>query len=152
MAAKKQLFIEFTAREETIRDDRGDGGPYSGYRESETHLEVHGLHRKPVESFGESLDVDDAVYRSSEGWLVVVRYKTGSTFGSQRGCYSFIAIFKNRAAAKTLADELEKDNAHSKKFTFLPKTKNPAYDEIHCSWKGYFERMEYVDVIGLGIE
>jgi hypothetical protein len=147
----KNLFIEFTAREEIIRENRGNDNKHDGYREAKIHLTVQGLHRKSGEPFGESLDVDDSVYSSSEGWLVVVRYRTGSTFGTKSGCYSFIAIFKNRAAAQTLADEIEKDNVQSKKFTFLPKIKNPSYDEIFCDWKD-FDRMEFVDVIGLDIE
>lgn len=148
----KKLHINYDANSHTDSDnDEGDGSPYSGYRSTYIDLTVHGLTRSSKESFGDSLDVDDKVYAGDEGWLVVVRYSTGSTFSKESGAYKFIAVFQRRAAAQTLADEIKKDYRESKNFKFLPKTKNPAYDVIYCSWKGYFERLEQVQVLGLGI-
>ena len=148
----KQLYIDFESRSTTISDDYGCNGPYTGFRETETTIDVNGLLRESEETFGETVDVSDETYKADAGWLVVVRYSTGGTFSREHGRYEFVAVFNNVREAKALAKEIQKDNDSSKKFSFTPQTKNVAYNEIHCSWKGYFERLENVEVLGLEIQ
>lgn len=153
----KKLYIDFTATEDVDEDTYGDDGPYTGYRETSTSIDVRSLHRTPVETFGEDVAVDAKTFNAKEGYLVVVRYSTGSTFGRENGKYLFVAVFADRDDADALAAEIEKDNDNSSrkdKWTFNPKTPNVAYakDGIHCSWKGYFERLERVDVESLRIK
>ena len=153
----KKLYIDFTATEDVGEDTYGDNGPYTGYRETHTSIDVRSLHREPVETFGEDVDVDAKTFNAKEGYLVIVRYSTGSTFGHETGKYLFVAVFTDRDDADALAAEIEKDNKNSRnkdKWTFNPKTPNVAYTEggIHCSWKGYFERLESVDVESLRIK
>jgi hypothetical protein len=144
----KKLHIDYNATTETIEDTYGDEGPYTGYRETSIDLTVNKLTRNAVEAFGEDLIVDDETFNAKVGYLVIVRYRTGSTFGSESGCYSFIAVFPNREDADKLANEIESNVKVKDDYTFHPKTKNVAYEKegIYCSWKGYFERLEHVDV------
>jgi hypothetical protein len=153
----KKLYVDFTATEDVEEDTYGDDGPYTGYRETSTSIDIHSLSRESVETFGEDVEVDDKTFTAKEGYLVVVRYSTGSTFGRERGKYLFIAVFDDLDDAESLAAEIKKDSAagnRNDKWTFIPKTPNVAYakDGIHCSWKGYFERLESVDVESLRIK
>jgi hypothetical protein len=147
-----KLYIDYDATERIISDDYGKNGPYTGYRESEKDLTVNALRRKAVGPFDDSIEVDKLVLCVEIAWLVVVRYRTGSTFGHTSGEYAFIAVFDNRRAAKSLADEIQQDYKNSKCYELCPKIKNPAYNTISCSWKGYFERLENIEILGVPVE
>lgn len=80
----------------------------------------HGLHRDEIFGDFEKGDV---------GHLVVVRYTTGSTFGSQHGYWGIIGFYKNADDAVAVEKSIDDDTY-----------------EGYTYWKGYFERLEGVEI------
>ena len=154
----KQLYIDYDAESVVIEDTQGENGPNTGHCETETSLSVKGLYRSSPETIGTDIRVSDDCFDVKIGYLVVVRYSTGSTNGSERGAYKFVAVFSDADNAEKLSKEIKKQNkkygTQRTGFTFKPKTKSPNFDSgiLYCSWNGYFERLQDVEIHSLRIK
>lgn len=153
------LFVDFdtSAHQGMNHVDSTPGESYSGFDHNVIELTVNRLCRKTPEPFGEELVVSEKVYESEEAYLVVVRYTTGGTFGQSEGEYRFIGVFKTRKEATALSKEIQKayddyKRNNSGKYSFVPETENPNYKEIYCSWHGYFEHLDRIEIHSLGID
>jgi hypothetical protein len=61
-------------------------------------------------------------------YCVVVRYKTGCTFGSVYGCGTVAAIYDSKERANKAVEEINNKTFES--------------PQGYCEWVGYFERLE----------
>jgi hypothetical protein len=82
-------------------------------------------------------------------WSVVARYQTGSTFGTIYGDYSIVGIYNDANKADDIRKAIENDYRCKTKEhgSFKPPHESPNYSGE--SWKGYFERLEGVEVDSL---
>lgn len=94
--------------------------------------------------------------------LTVVRYQTGCTFGTTHGCWEVIGAYKTREEAQKVADTIEADDKQWCEFEqamrvySYQKKKKPEMPkdlyEGYKPWRGYFERLEGVEVIDMTVE
>jgi hypothetical protein len=163
-SVKSNLYINYRENEHTSHDDLNHDGPYSGSRESSIDLDVHSLHRNKdnvggYSSYKSEIAVSKSLLQADRGYLVVVRYRTGGTFSTTNGAFTFIAVFDDEKDALALKKEIlehnkkynDKRGCSDAKYTLVPVTKNAAYKELYCTWHGYFEHLEEVEIHSLEI-
>lgn len=87
------------------------------------------------------------VNKSIGYFLVYVLYNTGDSFHREENCIDFIDMFENKESAELIVKVINNDYRKYKKdedndnFSItLPGLNGEDYS-IHCSWKGYFERL-----------
>lgn len=141
----------------TYRRDGGEAleeGRYASH--ADTHIEFYprcvyaknpGVYCKHMH---DAVLVDFEPTVGSTVWSVVVRYQTGSTFGTIYGEYSIIGIYDSAEKAEAVGKAIRADykGRDSSYGTFKPPYSSPNYGNGEC-WKGYFERLEDVDVESL---
>jgi hypothetical protein len=149
----QKLYINYRSYTYVEEDTLGEDGPYTGFRETSTDLTVNHLSRNSKETFFDDIEVSDEVFKADKAYLIIVRYSTGSTFGRDSGCYKFVAVFASKEDAIKVATEIDNHYKNEKSHSFRPTIKNLAYGStIDCAWRGYFERLESVDIEALAIE
>jgi len=68
--------------------------------------------------------------------LLVVRYTTGSTFGTSYGHWYIEGVYKDAKEATEIADKIRTGTYKQEGRTYLP-------------WEGYFERLEDIQIYSL---
>jgi len=78
-------------------------------------------------------------------FLVVVRYRTGDSFGISYGNWSVIGVFENAEDADAVKSAIEMtDDGETNAYECDVPTPN---DEARfCNWNGYFETLEDVQI------
>lgn len=96
-------------------------------------------------------------------YLVYVNYDTGDSFGTYGGQICYLDLFKSKELADKLAKKIEEDTkvpfefSLGKKAKKEPNTVKYFWDngkQVSCytgSWKGYFERFNYVAVESVSV-
>jgi len=111
----------------------------------------------------ECLECEEPVKPGDKIWVVVVRYQTGSTFGTSHGNWHIEAVFKNMDKALDVADQIRKDDAAQREWNYShPSYKRKAKDRPpedkyvsprgYKCWQGYFEALEDVQVESFTVE
>ncbi len=80
-------------------------------------------------------------------YLVVATYSTGDSFSHHTGRYEIIDMYSSAERAEIAKRSIEDDyraNPDEYSVTFINCKGAP--QKIHCSWKGYFESLESVEV------
>lgn len=126
-----KVYIEYASTSsggERLTDEQ-----WSDRADEHITLEVKRLYKTEPEHlfFKDSLEVEPKVLESQFVYLVVVRYKTGDTFGSSYGNFHFYSV---RATKEEAAQDQKDINA--------PRKDNNSYRP----WDGYFERLEEVEI------
>jgi hypothetical protein len=124
-----------------------DDGPWASHEPEYIDLTIKHLYTEK-DNYAEEVKAFFEPKVGDDGYLVTARYQTGSTFGTTSGKFVFVACYDTYDMAKELAREIEKhyDTRKNRKesYSFTPKT--PYDGKIWCSWIGYFERLEDVEV------
>jgi hypothetical protein len=128
---KPKVYIEYTSDSEggePLTDDR-----WSDRSDTHVTLEVKHLYKSEPKHlfFKDSLDVEPKVLEAQFVYLVVVRYKTGDTFGSSYGNFHFYSVRATQEEA--LEDKVAIESPRGEKDHYRP-------------WDGYFERLEDVEI------
>lgn len=124
---------------------------YSGEETSESH-DIQGF--KLVENKGyQDIELDfDPLIKGI--FLVYVSYDTGDSFSRHEGKICFVDAFENsedaHAVAKAIVENKEKRDKDEFEpvSVFLP-VENKTIKICVSTWKGYFERFNYVEVMHL---
>ena len=88
----------------------------------------------------ETIEVDFDPYVGKDVVLVVVRYKTGSTFGSIVGVWQIIGAFEDKEEAYKAKDLIAKYNDGEVKDFEKKMSELTSQEHFFVSWSGYFER------------
>lgn len=92
----------------------------------------------------ESMLTDFPVKVGDEVFVVVAVYSTGDSFGHDAGAnVEVLGIYKScgkAKKAKLAADECKDSN-------LVVKTESGKNLELYCPWNGYFESLDYVEVL-----
>jgi hypothetical protein len=132
------VIVTYEETTRIIEDTQGGDEPYSGFRETETYSAVTGVFRKNPETtpYNEDVEIRDcpeSLPFPQKIFLVVVKYTTGSTFGTEHG----ITFFEGAYILEQNAKEIEE------------MISNGRYEELkvrYPPWIGYFESLESVYV------
>lgn len=89
--------------------------------------------QRPNKMFYHSVEVSDKTYKSGTGYLAVVKYSSGDTFGHSSGHWHVVGCTGTYATAERLLEMALKD----------PKGYKP--------WEGYFESLEGTEIHPLPI-
>jgi hypothetical protein len=145
MKYTKLRLVASESREE-ISDTRTPGEPYSGYCESEIHLNIRGLRHEGMHEakdghFSLAPDFVDVPFEVDIGdylYLVVVRYSDGDTFGQTSGHWTLAGAFKKKKEAQDLRTAiLDKE--------WPPAS--PKRNATYCiPWDRFFGGLETVEI------
>ena len=89
--------------------------------------------------------------------LVMGVYSTGDSFHQETGVVEYVDVFRTLRAAQTCKDTLEQHDKQyqTDKITYedslsvkLIRDDNSTYD-FYVPWTGYFETLEYVEIVGV---
>ena len=125
------------------------GGICAGDKNSEwpshedeyNEFSAKGLRLKPPD-WSETIEVDFDPKESEHLYVVVVRYSSGSTFGSTHGHWYIEGAYKTYDEAEKIEIAISKGTGR-----YDPEKKNRAY----MPWVGYFESLEGASVERLDI-
>jgi len=95
----------------------------------------------------ERIEIDFKPEKGTDVFLVVVRYTDGDTFGTSYGNWHIECVFQKRKEAKELKEKIEKEEKE-----YEDNGRKWSKDDVYRPWRGYFERMEYVEIYNLDIE
>lgn len=128
---KPKVYIEYTSGSEggeCLSDER-----WSNRSDEHITLDVKRVYKTEPEHlfFKDSIEVDPKVLESQFVYLVVVRYKTGDTFGSSYGNFHFYSVRATKEEAEQ--DRMDINAPRGVKDSYRP-------------WEGYFERLEEVEI------
>ena len=137
---KKEIYI-------TYEENRTGGVPdsneaYCNY--SDTHIDIRWkkAHIKhPGDYQVETVDIDFDIKDINHIYIVVVRYKSGSSFGNSYGEWELIGAYKNYEDAQEVLDKINYDEEHKHNEDYKKE-----YEKDFRSWDGYFERFESAEI------
>lgn len=101
------------------------------------------------------LEIKFNIDENKEYYLLCVSYSTGDSFSNHDGQLDYIELYEDKAMADAAMNAIEldykiykkKSNTGSADYSVTIKNNENNTFKISCSWKGYFESMESVDVI-----
>ena len=91
---------------------------------------------KPTTWDFKALEVSPEVFMAHTIYLVCVYYRTGDSFGFSTGNLDVYKVYDNPEEARALAAEIEAD-------------KHQPSNNNYPVWRGYFEEVEYTDVVAM---
>ncbi len=143
-ASVEKLFVSYEDHCVSSSGDYGKHGPYTGHDESQYEFKVIDVcHEKPSGWYVEEVPYyTDGSDGSKYVHVLVVRYQTGGTFGTDHGRGHIIGVFATSNKANQIAEAIkkaDKEDKYWKDEKYNPSGYNP--------WHGYFERLEDVEVI-----
>jgi hypothetical protein len=126
-----KLYYTYSERYETIHDDYGKDGPYTGRREDRLDWTLNCLFiNQDIARKTPYYDsVDFAGSLKKDLYCVIVRYTTGGTFGQTSGKGTVAAVTETKEEAKKIKASIEGN-------TWIG----------YCPWDGYFEHLETVEI------
>jgi hypothetical protein len=139
------LYVNYNERR--TGGEAQDKGPWASRSPEYIDLKVRHLYTQK-DDYAEEVKAFFEPKHGEDGYLVTVRYQTGSTFGTTHGKFTFVACYDTYDMARDLAREIQQhyDTGKNRKesYSFTPKT--PYDGSLWCSWIGYFERLEDIEV------
>ena len=137
---KKEIYI-------TYEENRTGGVPesneaYCNYSDTRIDIRWKKAHRKhPGDYQVERVDIDFNPEEADHVYIVIVRYGSGSSFGTSYGEWELIGVYENIKKAQEVLDKIEYDEKHKN-----DKDYKKEYEKDFRNWDGYFERFERVDL------
>lgn len=128
------LYEESTHGGEVCEGDENSNWP--SYEDEYNEFYPKGLRLKPPE-WSETIEVDFDPSGLDHLYVVVVRYSSGSTFGSTYGHWYIEGAYKAYDKAKKIEMAISKGTGK--------------YDRAYMPWEGYFESLEGVTVERLDV-
>ena len=139
------------------RDDRGDGGPYSGYTEEHVTVTPYSLHRDMQNNTDTNTVMsflkDHA--KAFSGYVMWVIYGDGGTFGHRSGMAEYIGVFDTEEECRAIKEAIEKggggqggDARPYKEFMKKAYGYEPYKGWLksqYASWVGYFSSLEGIE-------
>lgn len=119
------LYLRYVETERILESKEGD----HNYEKSFVPLSLH--INKPEKGIFDRIAVDFDPSDEKVVWLVVVRYRDGSSFGFTEGQWSVKGAFLSSSDAYALKEQIENDAVPS---------------EMHCEWKSYFATLTDVTI------
>ena len=99
-----------------------DSDPWSNREPEYITFNVIGLYAENPGGWPESIPVDFVVLTGMPVYVIIVRYKTGDTFGETSGAWHVVGAYDNMEEAKKILESIENDSFDGYK-----------------PWDGYFE-------------
>lgn len=123
----KILYIDYTETREggdELNDDQ-----YSEHSPCQVSVKFNFLCREQStrKMFYHSVEVDNDTFNASVGFLAVVRYSTGDTFGSTDGMWEVIGCAPSHKIAEVMLKQALEAPGHK-------------------TWEGYFESLEDTEI------
>lgn len=129
---EKRLYIIYNERRQGGEPESDE--PYS--RRAPTYIDVQFTallkEQLPDRMFYHSVIVDDKTFKNKIGYLAVVRYSTGNTFGRTEGAWEVIGCYSSYKKAQKMLD-------------------NAINGSEYKVWEGYFESFERTEIHALPI-
>jgi len=95
----------------------------------------------------ERIEIDFKPEEGTDVFLLVVRYESGDTFGRSYGNWHIFGVYQKRKEAKQLKVRIEREEQE-----YEDGGREWKDSDCHKPWRGYFERMEGVEIYNLDIE
>lgn len=104
---------------------------------------------RPIYGFSELASADFEVKPGDVVHVVVAVWSTGDSFGHDEGaqCEVF-GVYKDLEKAKACEEALEK----ATEYELIIKTESGKTLKLHCPWHGYFESLDYVQVLTMTVQ
>jgi hypothetical protein len=129
-----QLYLSYSETEEGGAICEGEEGPYCSHEPVYITFTPLGVHRERGDS-QETITINFDPSTVEDVYLVIVRYSSGSTFGSSYGNWHVESAYKDKDVAFSVSATIRDDTY-------------PGYKP----WEGYFESLESVEVWGTSLK
>ncbi|TFH04403.1 MAG: hypothetical protein E4H14_14830 [Candidatus Thorarchaeota archaeon] len=150
------VHVEAETQVEVVRED--DGELYGRRECTAAYTSIHGIKDVGKDGYYD-LVVGFKLEDNVDYYLVHVNYNTGDSFGHDDGKVCYVEMFKSKELAKQLVDAIS-ENAQTpsylppgkKRYKEQPMTITYERDDgqkVDCytgTWRGYFERVNYVEM------
>ena len=156
------LYVDYTttATGGGAREGEDSNNPFAEQEDAYIDFTIRGVHRSVPEGlfFFHKEEVLPEVATAKKVWIVVVRYTTGNTFGRTHGAWHIFSIRNDPRRAEgekrmiEFDDKLDNMTEQWNYGRLSPLTKKliakkKRLIEGHTPWRGYFERLERVEVL-----
>jgi len=154
------LYVDYTASRTGGEDQEGESGPFAQREDEHIDFEIRGIYRSLPKDvfFHHREEVAPEVTKADKVWVVLVRYTTGNTFGTTHGAWHIYSIQSDSRRAEGDKRMIEFDDRrdnmtdqwnYNKLSDFAKKliSKKKHLIEGYVPWRGYFEKLETVEVL-----
>lgn len=136
--------------------EEGDGKLYGRRDCTAKTTTIHGIKDVGKDGYYD-IPVNFKLEEGTDYYLVYVNYDTGDSFGYDTGQICYVDLFKSKEKAKALVDAIH-ENYESERWPTKKQSKpqptqlDYVRDDgsvVTCytgTWRGYFERMNYVEM------
>lgn len=136
----EELYLEYSQHRRVIREADPEDGWDRGNTDTEYHFKGR-FRSTPPSSYYEIVAVDFEPVVGRFYHFVVAIYDTGDSFGwDKNGGIEAMEVFEDFNAAEEFHTFLESEEASGYTAKFKGK-------EYHIPWKGYFERLSYIEIV-----
>ncbi len=131
----------------TYEENRTGGEPESNEAyscRSATHINIRWKNayiKERNSCYSETIEIDFNPEDVEHIYIVVVRYKSGDSFGASYGNWKIIGAYKDVENAQEILDKINYDEKHK-----YDEDYKKEYEKEFRDWDGYFERFENADI------
>lgn len=104
-------------------------------------------------------EVDFEIKPDTPYFLLCGIYSTGDSFGHDTGRIEFVDLYESEAFAEDMQKRLESHNAKNSgysvrepQWTVKLKTESGKRFDFCVPWLGYFEALQYIEIIGVTLQ
>lgn len=104
------------------------------------------------------ITIEGNVERGDILYLVYGEYESGDSFHRETGCVEFVDVFRDKQNAYICQKELENHYKKHENESYLDafycqlKRENGTLYQYSIPWNGYFERLNFIEVVELLVE
>ena len=123
-----------------------EGDPNDTWDRDSTYEDHNVTGIRVVEGYSD-LEVGFTPEPNKDYWLLYGIYSTGDSFGTDDGRISYVDLYEDRGVAEENAKRLRKHNEGNEDCYSCKLIHESGKEyQFHVPWKGYFERLSYLEV------
>ena len=161
------LYIDYTTSRTggSVQSGESSDDPYASRRDEYIEFDIMGVYRSLPKKlfFHHREEVSPEAVKADKVWVVLVRYTTGNTFGTTRGAWHIYSIRSDSRRAEGDKRMIEFDDKldnmtegwnyrNLSPFVQQLIAKKKHLIEGYVPWRGYFERLEGVQVLEFDVK